>query len=1172
MMLTRMFRLNAIRALLCGSLFLATTVFPSGAQEVPQFCVQTAREIPIVQQVDVAVVGGGTGAVAAAVAAAKEGASVFLVAPQPYLGDDMTATLQLWLEEDEEPTTELAKLVYSDPVRPPLEPDRPRWSFTYTVDAPADPKHRDTSPPSMLCDGRFENAPTESVQFNRDVTITADLGSIQTVDKVRLIFFWRAQADPDVAFKVAGIDVTTSVDGQMWAKVGSAEVEPPPAASDDAPLPVAVTLSNKQVRFVKVFVRKAPDVNRMLLGELEILGPVKEPTKPVSTRPPAPRPLHVKKTLDTVLLEAKVAFLYSSYPTDVIRDKSGRVCGLVIANRSGRQAVLAKTIIDATDRAVVARLAGAKATPYPAGEHTFRRVVIGGEPVILEGTQAVQVRVIDPPFVGPFPNRAKTTSGLFKIIEYTLRLPMPDDSWHSWAAADQKARTLTYHTEQQFTSEVLLEVPPDHLICRERADGPWTDATALPLGAFIPEGIDGLLVLGGCADISREQAAKLIRPVHFMEVGERLGKHAARIVATIPQADSATVASIRQPGAESLGDIREYLYGLRPVFEYPRLPQPESSVPILGKYDVVVVGGGTGGAPAGIGAARQGAKTLVVEYLTTLGGVGTAGAISSYYWGNRVGFSATVDEGRPSWVIEQKAEWWRSELLKAGAQIWMGCIGCGTLVDNGRVKGVVVATPLGRGVVLADVVIDSTGNADIAASAGAQTMYTDDTEPAVQGTGLPPRNLGATYANTDFTITDETDVMDVWHVFVYSKLKYDKAFDQGRLVDSRERRRIVGEFTMTVLDQVLGRTYPDTICVAYSNFDSHGFTVDPYLELEHPDKKGFRVNIPYRCLIPKGLEGILVTGLGISAHRDAIPLIRMQADIQNQGYAAGVAAAWLAKGDLPVRQLDVKALQRHLIEIGCLPESVLQEQDSLPLPREAVVEAVQRLKDNYQGAAVILTHRDVALPLLREAFQAEKDPEARVIYAHVLAVLGDATGLDVLIQEVKKYQDWDQGWDYRGMGQFGNALSRLDQLIIALGRTRDARAVPVVLEKFKKLTPQSEFSHFRAVALALEMIGDARAAQPLAEFLTMPSMTGYVHRTVEDAIRFDQASPGGTNAVQARRDSIRELSLARALYRCGDYGGIGEQILRAYTEDLRGHLARHAKAVLDRGKKPAPSP
>jgi hypothetical protein len=356
--------------------------------------------------------------------------------------------------------------------------------------------------------------------------------------------------------------------------------------------------------------------------------------------------------------------------------------------------------------------------------------------------------------------------------------------------------------------------------------------------------------------------------------------------------------------------------------------------------------------------------------------------------------------------------------------------------------------------------------------------------------------------------------------------------------------------------------------VAYSNFDTHGFTVDPYLELAHPDRKGFRVNIPYRCLIPKGLEGILVTGLGVSAHRDAIPLIRMQADIQNQGYAAGVAAAWLAQSDLPVRKLDVRKLQQHLIEMGNLPESVLEEKDSFPLPESVVAEAVAQLKNDYQGAAIVLSHPEIALPRLREAYRQAETEEERVIYAHVLAVLGDNSGLETLMAEVRKFTEWDRGWDYRGMGQFGRALSRLDELIVALGRTRDPRAVPVILEKLRLLKPEMEFSHFRAVALALEMIGDRSAARPLAELLTVPGMSGYVHRTVQDAIRFDQASPGGTNAVQTRRDSIRELSLARALYRCGDYGGIGEQILRAYTEDLRGHLARHAKAVLEQGAKP----
>ena len=135
--------------------------------------------------------------------------------------------------------------------------------------------------------------------------------------------------------------------------------------------------------------------------------------------------------------------------------------------------------------------------------------------------------------------------------------------------------------------------------------------------------------------------------------------------------------------------------------------------------------------------------------------------------------------------------------------------------------GAVVVTPYGRGVVLADVVIDATGNADIAAAAGAKCVYTDESEFAMQGTGLPPRELGATYTNTDYTYTDETDLVDVWHLFVYAREKFQGAFDLGQLVDTRERRQIVGDFMLTVLDQIAERTFPDT--------DRQG-----RLELRHP--------------------------------------------------------------------------------------------------------------------------------------------------------------------------------------------------------------------------------------------------------------------------------------------------------------------------------------------------
>jgi len=340
--------------------------------------------------------------------------------------------------------------------------------------------------------------------------------------------------------------------------------------------------------------------------------------------------------------------------------------------------------------------------------------------------------------------------------------------------------------------------------------------------------------LGGALDAPREAAQRLLRPVQQMQLGERLGQAAAALAKSLAAVQGAQLAGPACDNPVSPGDVRESLTGIRFRQESPKVRQTTRGLPVLGQYDVVVVGGGTGGAPAGIGAARQGAKTLVVEYLYGLGGVGTQGAISSYYWGNRVGFTAGVLDGAARWSIEPKMEWYRQQLLQAGADIWFGVIGCGALVDDHRVVGAVVATPWGRGAVLAKTVIDATGNSDVAAPAGAQTIYTDASEFGMQGTGLPGRRLLGSSNNTDFTIVDETDMRDIWQVFVYSKGKYPEAFDHGRLIDTRERRRIVGDCTITLADQLTERTYPDSVVRCFSNFDSHGYTVDPLLLLEHP--------------------------------------------------------------------------------------------------------------------------------------------------------------------------------------------------------------------------------------------------------------------------------------------------------------------------------------------------
>ena len=465
--------------------------------------------------------------------------------------------------------------------------------------------------------------------------------------------------------------------------------------------------------------------------------------------------------------------------------------------------------------------------------------------------------------------------------------------------------------------------------------------------------------------------------------------------------------------------------------------------------------------------------------------------------------------------------------------------------------------------VLAKAVVDSTGNADIASAAGAPCRYTDDTDLAVQGTGLPPKELGQKYTNTDYTYVDDNDVFDIWRALVVAKQKYRGAYDLGQLIDTRERRQIVGDFTLSPMDMVMRRTQPDTVVIARSNFDSHGYIIHPMFMLRPPHRDDIDVRVPYRCLLPRGLDGILVTGLGVSAHRDALPCIRMQADVQNQGYAAGVAAAMVAKKGCATRELDIKALQKHLVEIGNLPESVLTETDSFPLPRSKVAEAVQAVAKNFDQLEVVLAQFETARPMLHEALLSAQSGEAKLAYAHVLGMMGDATGADALVKAVSD-TEWDEGWRFKGMGQFGPCLSSLDSRIIALGRTKSKLALPPILAKVSLLTTNSEFSHFRAVAIALESLGNKAAAKPLSKLLRTPGISGHAVTTIDAALA--STTPSGTDNA-TREKALTEIYLARALYRCGDYRGLGRKILKQYAHDLHGLYARHAQAVLNTGKK-----
>lgn len=878
-----------------------------------------------------------------------------------------------------------------------------------------------------------------------------------------------------------------------------------------------------------------------------------------------PTPLHIKKTLEDELIDNNVQFLYSSYVTNVLTDPSGKPAGVVIANRSGRQAIRCKAIIDATHNASVAGLLGAERKPFIAGSQEFCYTVVGNTP--KEAPEIIQAEELSQPI--------KVGEKSYPVTRYTFHLPLKDDSYASLAEVEQIIRNRTWDIDQVDSSDLLWYIPKQTINSEKAYNGNPVSWRKLPMQAFKSKNIANLWVLGPCAEIPRELAAKVMRPVPALFIGEMMGETVARQIKDIPVPAQATVRQLKV-NASNYGQTGELLSPLRPSLQKGFVASPAGALPVLGSYDVVVMGGGTAGASAGISAAKQGANTLVLEYLHGLGGLSTLGMIGVYWDGFRGGYTAHIDKsvlamapkdhprqpkGEGRFPADWKMEWHRKELLQAGGKLWFGVMGCGALIEGSQVKGVVVATPFGRGVILSKILIDSTGSADIAIAAGAAFDYTGKKTIAVQGAGTGKWAPGDYYNNNDWLFVDDTDILDVSRAFVQAKTKLQGQYDLVKIPQTRERRRIIGDYIISVYDVINHRRYPDTISYHKSSFDTHGMIIDPLFILNPPEKrhKIYDADVPLRCLLPKGLEGILTTGLGASAHRDVMPVIRMQPCLQNQGYAVGYLSALCVKENKSPRKIDIKKVQRHLVEIGNLPQRVLTDKEFKGFSNSEMKKAIASVTDNYKGLEILLTDPERCIQLASKQIAGATMPEERVILASILCILGQGKHAPVLAEAIRQYKNWDEGWHYTGMGQFGMCLSRLDALITALGNARDTSVLPTILEKAKKLEPEDYLSHFRAITMATEAIG-SREAVPVLAMLTTPGVRG--HSILSFAEARSNAVPD-LNDTSTRNLALKELHLARALYLCGDQDGIGEEVLRRYADGLQGHYARYAQEILN---------
>lgn len=312
-------------------------------------------------------------------------------------------------------------------------------------------------------------------------------------------------------------------------------------------------------------------------------------------------------------------------------------------------------------------------------------------------------------------------------------------------------------------------------------------------------------------------------------------------------------------------------------------------------------------------------------------------------------------------------------LSEAGVRVEYGVTVCG--VETSRIKppmfpvlqgtpqppeissldGVEGITPRGAKRCKAKVFIDSTGDGDVAVFAGA--AYTAGREPdAVQHIfSIPALTIARATEqnekhevvrnffminpyNIDAGYVDACDTRDVSRARLAGLLAYDrpKYGKNGRIISfstvlgARASRQIMGDYRLGLGDQIRSAEFPDVIAYSMSHYDNHA---NDY-ENESSDAllwtwaldghwEAIGSEIPYRAMLPFGIENLIVACRALSLDFDASQQFRMQRDMQRIGEAAGLAAATAVQDQCPPRYIDIRKVQDRLAGTKALqdPES-----------------------------------------------------------------------------------------------------------------------------------------------------------------------------------------------------------------------------------------------------------
>lgn len=419
---------------------------------------------------------------------------------------------------------------------------------------------------------------------------------------------------------------------------------------------------------------------------------------------------------------------------------------------------------------------------------------------------------------------------------------------------------------------------------------------------------------------------------------------------------------------------------------------PATQIPVSKEVDVLVLGAGPAGCAAAIMAARTGAKTLLVDSLNAPGGMSTTGMMSHY--------TGTVDSKLYEEVLNENAKknyfrkgersvqidptnhivTWIEMLEKAGAEMLMYTFAAEPIMEGDTIKGAIVQNKTGRSAILAKVVIDATGDGDIAAQTGAEFYMGREKDASMQPATLMFKVAGVDMERAVFPGSFETTVdtpkgelqalakqllpHPAGHVLLYKSpipgtvtvnmtnvIKVDgtKAEDlteaeivcrkqlpvivnflreyvpgyencyaiaSASLIGVRETRHFKGLYTLTAEDILACRVFEDWVVKgAQFNFDVHNMTgasLDATgVQAKFP--KDNRYTIPYRCLVPEKINGLLLAGRNISGTHMAHSNYRVMPMCIAMGEGAGVAAALAVKQNINVRDVDVAEVQKHLL-------------------------------------------------------------------------------------------------------------------------------------------------------------------------------------------------------------------------------------------------------------------